>query len=246
MGPSRADASDSWGADRKSMPSDDRGRGGFGGGGGGGFREREGGFGGGGGFRDRSRWAGGGRAWCRGVPSVCACHGLHAGWREQARQAAGQQLERCSGAGVVDAAACRRYSMLQPCSLRCCAFVSSPACVPLQLFVSPVRDGRLWAPSGTTAATLPQAPYPPSTHCPLRPREGGFGDGPSRADEVDNWGTKKSFVPSSSTRGGFEDRPRAGGFGGSFRDRSPGAARDRSPGGFREPSKADTEERWGR
>ncbi|PSC72851.1 eukaryotic translation initiation factor 4B1-like [Micractinium conductrix] len=58
MGPSRADASDSWGADRKSMPSDDRGRGGFGGGGGGGFREREGGFGGGGGFRDRSREGG--------------------------------------------------------------------------------------------------------------------------------------------------------------------------------------------
>lgn len=67
-------------------------------------------------------------------------------------------------------------------------------------------------------------------------REGGFGDGPSRADEVDDWGKTKSFVPSS--RGGFEDRPRGGGFGGSFRERS--------PGGFREPSRADTEDRWSR
>ena len=48
MGPSRAEMSDNWGADRKFAPGgDDRGRGGFGGGGG--YREREGGF------RDRSR-----------------------------------------------------------------------------------------------------------------------------------------------------------------------------------------------
>ncbi|KAL4457949.1 hypothetical protein ABPG75_012814 [Micractinium tetrahymenae] len=117
QGPSRAEMSDNWGADRKFAPNDDRGRGGFGGG----FREREGGFREGG-FRDRSR-------------------------------------------------------------------------------------------------------------------EGGFGDGPSRADEVDDWGKTKSYVPSS--RGGFEDRPRGGGgFGGGFRERS--------PGGFREPSRADTEDRWSR
>ncbi len=77
-----------------------------------------------------------------------------------------------------------------------------------------------------------------SCYCPLPAayREGGFGDGPSRADEVDDWGKTKAFVPSS--RGGFEDRPRGGGFGGSFRERS--------PGGFKEPSRADTEDRWGR
>jgi hypothetical protein len=45
MGPSRAEMSDNWGADRKFAASEDRGRGGFGGG----FRERDGGF------RDRSR-----------------------------------------------------------------------------------------------------------------------------------------------------------------------------------------------
>lgn len=59
QGPSRAETSDNWGADRKFAPSEDRGRGGFGGG----FREREGGFREGG-FRDRSRWAGAGRALC--------------------------------------------------------------------------------------------------------------------------------------------------------------------------------------
>ncbi len=50
QGPSRAEMSDNWGADRKFAPNEDRGRGGFGGG----FREREGGFREGG-FRDRSR-----------------------------------------------------------------------------------------------------------------------------------------------------------------------------------------------
>jgi hypothetical protein len=68
----------------------------------------------------------------------------------------------------------------------------------------------------------------------LRCREGL--DGPSRADEVDDWGKSKQFVPSGSrgfddrSRGGFDDRPRGG-----FRERSPG---------FREPSRADTEDRW--
>lgn len=71
-------------------------------------------------------------------------------------------------------------------------------------------------------------------------REGGFGDGPSRADEADDWGKTKAFVPSSS-RGGFEER--RGGFG----DRREGGGfRDRSPGAYREPSRADTEDRWSR
>lgn len=70
-------------------------------------------------------------------------------------------------------------------------------------------------------------------------REGGFGDGPSRADEVDDWGKTKAFVP--STRGGFEER--RGGFG---ERREGGGFRDRSPGAYREPSRADTEDRWSR
>lgn len=42
---------------------------------------------------------------------------------------------------------------------------------------------------------------------------GGFSDGPSKADEVDNWGREKKFVPSSGARtGGF------GGGGGGFSD----------------------------
>ena len=42
-----------------------------------------------------------------------------------------------------------------------------------------------------------------------------FGDreeeGPSRADAADDWGTKKAFVPSGPSRGGFGDRERGGG-----------------------------------
>lgn len=86
----------------------------------------------------------------------------------------------------------------------------------------------------------------------FRDREGGSGfrsrsrdafpdAGPSRADEVDDWGKTKAFVPSSGgsrSGGGFEDRPRGGAGGGGFRDRSPPA--------FREPSRADTEDRWSR
>jgi hypothetical protein len=82
MGPSRAETSDNWGADRKFTPAgpDDRGRGGFGGGfrdrdREGGFREREGGF------RDRSRCGGAG---CR----QCAV-------QQQDRQACGQALRCC-------------------------------------------------------------------------------------------------------------------------------------------------------
>jgi hypothetical protein len=48
-------------------------------------------------------------------------------------------------------------------------------------------------------------------------RDRGFDDGPSRADTTDNWGANRQFVPSSS-RGGFEDRPR-GGFGDRDRER---------------------------
>lgn len=78
---------------------------------------------------------------------------------------------------------------------------------------------------------MPDRPVPPvTTPC----RDAGFPDGPSRADEVDDWGKTKSFVPTSSSS---RSRERGGGFGsGGFRDRSPPA--------FREPSRADTEDRW--
>lgn len=64
-----------------------------------------------------------------------------------------------------------------------------------------------------------------------RDSEGGFRGGeevgPSRADAADDWGTKKAFVPSGPSRGGFGDR--GGGFGsGGFRDR------ERPGGGFSE------------
>ncbi|EFN58747.1 hypothetical protein CHLNCDRAFT_140448 [Chlorella variabilis] len=63
-----------------------------------------------------------------------------------------------------------------------------------------------------------------------------FPDGPSRADEVDDWGKSKQFVPGGGGGGGgrgFEDRPRGG-----------GGFRERSPHDPREPSRADTEDRW--
>lgn len=174
MGPSRAEMSDNWGADRKFTPAgpDDRGRsGGFGGG----FRDRDaGGFrdrSGEGGFRDRSR---------------CVARWRFRCWRWRRR--CGGAHACCRGAACADL--CLRHLLLTPC-----------------------RD---------------------------------FADGPSRADEVDDWGKTKAFVPSSSRGGGLEER--RGGFGGGFRDRSGerGGFRDRSPAAFREPSKADTEERWGR
>lgn len=96
---------------------------------------------------------------------------------------------------------------------------------------------RLRSSSGLRADPKPAACLPASSR-------DEFG-GPSRADETDDWGKTKQFVPSS--RGGFEDR--RGGFGGGFRDRDgsrDGGFRDRSPPAFREPSKADTEERWSR
>jgi hypothetical protein len=79
---------------------------------------------------------------------------------------------------------------------------------------------------------------------------------PSRADEVDNWGAERKFVPSGDReerRGGFgggggggggyrEDR----GFGGGFRDdREFGERRDRGPPTEREPSRADEVDNWG-
>ena len=64
--------------------------------------------------------------------------------------------------------------------------------------------------------------------------EEGFGgreeEGPSRADAADDWGTKKAFVPSGPTRGGFSDRDRAGSFG--DRDRGSGFADRERGGGF--------------
>ena len=88
-----------------------------------------------------------------------------------------------------------------------------------------------------TACAVPASPAAPRS-------DAGFPDGPSRADEVDDWGKNKSFVPSSSSSRGFG--------GGGFRERDAGGAggfgaggfRDRSPPAFREPSRADTEDRW--
>lgn len=67
---------------------------------------------------------------------------------------------------------------------------------------------------------------------------------PSRADEVDDWGSERKFVPS--------DRGERRGFGGGFRedrgfgDRREGGFGDRREGGFgRAPSRADEVDRWG-
>ena len=72
---------------------------------------------------------------------------------------------------------------------------------------------------------------------------------PSRADEVDDWGSERKFVPSDRGErrgfgGGFRDDR---GFGGGFREEREfgGDRRERGPLGEREPSRADEVDDWG-
>lgn len=79
-----------------------------------------------------------------------------------------------------------------------------------------------------------------------RDDEMGFGDreeeGPSRADAAEDWGTKKAFVPSGPSRGGFSDRERGGGFGDKERSGGFGDKYSERRSGFGEGSldRADT------
>lgn len=84
-----------------------------------------------------------------------------------------------------------------------------------------------------------------------RDEDRGFGDreeeGPSRADAADDWGAKRTFVPSGPSRGGFSDRDRGGSFGDRDRDRGGGFGDKYSErrSGFGEGSldRADTAEK---
>ncbi len=67
--------------------------------------------------------------------------------------------------------------------------------------------------------------------------ERGFGDEPSRADAVDDWGASRKFVPSSGGSGGGSGGFGSGGFG-SRRE-------ERGEPGEDGPSRADTVDDWG-